>query len=203
VAKSGNGSVVATHTIIGSGTGIPAALVSSIDFPSPASGTGSKVVLDGQDAALVRFSLVDHAGVHISNTVQSVTFKIASGPGSIVGVGSGDPASHAYQQGVVADTFAGSIKVLVRVNVDCVSPNRMLAAAIDLEQGKGEGTVKVERDCAKYLGTPIIIQATAANGFTATRSVEVSGDVHADGWLAVAKATGNNLNYTFMEDFVE
>ena len=147
--------------------------------------------------------MVDHAGVRVSRWEKRVAFQVVSGPAFIVGVGSGDPASHVYQQGVVADTFLGSVKVQVRVNIDCVTAGRKLAARIDLEQGKGEGSVTVASDCTEHLQAPIVVQATTTDGLTATASVQVSGDVATDGWFAVARATGRNLTYTFMEDFVE
>jgi hypothetical protein len=74
--------------------GPPAALQLSLDCPSPATGTGGALLLDGQDAALVRVSIVDKRGqvVHMAN--NNVTFSIVSGPGRIQGTGSGNPKSY-------------------------------------------------------------------------------------------------------------
>ena len=82
----------------------------------------------------------------------------------------------------------------------------MAAAQIDLEAGKGEGTVVVAEDCSTYLArgaAAIVVKATTAGGFSATASVQVSGDMAADGWLAVATQTASNLNYTYLAEFVE
>ena len=42
---------------------------------------------DGEDAALIRFSLVDENGVRVSNSEQDFTFEVVQGPGRIMGVG--------------------------------------------------------------------------------------------------------------------
>ena len=94
----------------------------------------------------------------------------------------------------------------MQVTVDCVTPERMISAQIDLEAGKGEGAVVVAEDCSTYLthaAAAIVVKATTAGGFSTTASVAVSGDVATDGWLAVATKTGANLNYTYLADFVE
>ena len=48
---------MATHTRLTSGE--PTALKLTIDAPSPLTGTGSALVLDGQDSAKLRASVVD------------------------------------------------------------------------------------------------------------------------------------------------
>lgn len=53
-------------------------------------GTGSKLVLDGHDAALIRASIVDSDGIVLPSDNSTVTFSIVSGPGRIIGVGNGE-----------------------------------------------------------------------------------------------------------------
>lgn len=74
--------------------GPPVALRLTLDCPSPITGTGDALLLDAQDAALVRASIVDESGqvVHMAN--HNVTFTIVSGPGKIQGTGSGNPKSY-------------------------------------------------------------------------------------------------------------
>jgi hypothetical protein len=66
-------------------SGLATAVVLSIDAPSPVTGTGSKMLLDGQDVALIRATVVDAAGHTVHNAANNITFEIVSGPGRIVG----------------------------------------------------------------------------------------------------------------------
>ena len=84
--------VLATHTRYS--WGAPAALVLTIDAPTPTTGTGSAVYLDGTDVALLRATVVDAAGVTIANSVLNVTFAVTAGPGLILGSVNGDPSNH-------------------------------------------------------------------------------------------------------------
>ena len=61
------------------------AVALSLDCPTELSGTGSRVLLDGQDVALVRAAFVDAAGLVDNDANNSVTFSVVSGPGRIVG----------------------------------------------------------------------------------------------------------------------
>jgi len=74
--------------------GAPVALRLSLDCPSPRTGTGEAVFLDGQDAALVRASIVDKSGQVVFQADNNVTFSIVSGPGRIQGSKSGDAKSY-------------------------------------------------------------------------------------------------------------
>ena len=146
---------------------------------------------------------MDEHGVRVSTAEQVVTFEVVSGPGRVMGVGSGDPEAHNHQQSNACATYLGSAKVMVQVTVDCTTPGRSVAMLVDLESGK-DGTVTVAEDCSAHLAQgPIVVKATTASGLVATASVAISGDVAADGWLAIASNTGSNLNYTYLVDFVE
>ena len=140
--------------------------------------------------------MVDDQGQLVSTQPTEVTFNVVSGPGYILGVGSGDPAAHNAQQGKTAQTFAGTVKAAVRVNVDCVSPGRQLAGTIDIDKT----TSIVPGDCSAYT-KPIVVEAT--NGkWTTMISIPVSADVATHGYLAVASATATNLtDYTYLKEF--
>jgi hypothetical protein len=60
VARNASGAIVATHSRVASSP--TAAIVLSLDAPSPSTGTGHRVVLDGHDVALVRATVVDASG---------------------------------------------------------------------------------------------------------------------------------------------
>ena len=69
-------------------------LVLSLDCPSKATGTGEALLLDGQDAALVRASVLDSAGRVMHLATNNITFQVISGPGIVQGTGNGDPHCH-------------------------------------------------------------------------------------------------------------
>eukprot|EP00040_Diaphanoeca_grandis_P025859 m.143977 g.143977 ORF g.143977 m.143977 type:complete len:1013 (-) comp30346_c0_seq1:516-3554(-) len=201
-ALNTDGSVVTSHTISASRTGVGAALTATFDVPSLATGTGTKLVLDGTDTGLVRITLVDAAGrlVSTDTAAVNVTFTVISGPGRIVGSVSGDPAAHEPQRGATVATYAGTAKALVQVSVDCTSPNRDMAMKIDLDS-KRTTIVPSSNSCAQYTQTPIVVQATSGS-MSVQVSVAVSDNVAVDGWLAIAQTTGSNLTgYTYLTDF--
>jgi len=96
--------------------GPPVALKLSSDCPSPQTGTGSALFLDGQDAALVRASIVDATGqvVHMANS-ENVSFAIVSGPGEIQGTGSGNPKSYEANNAPWHIAYHGLVRAVVRV----------------------------------------------------------------------------------------
>lgn len=55
----------------------------SLDAPSVSTGTGSHLVADGEDVAMVRATLFDSAGNFAYNSTDNVTFTVVSGPGKI------------------------------------------------------------------------------------------------------------------------
>ena len=84
--------VKATHTV--ETAGAPAKIVMTIDAPSERTGTGSALVLDGQDAGMISAAIIDAQGNVVPSYSDIVTFRIVSGPGRIIGVGNGDPSCH-------------------------------------------------------------------------------------------------------------
>jgi hypothetical protein len=64
-------------------TGAVANIVLTIDMPSVATGTGSMVVADGEDAAMIRATLVDDNGLMVPLADNNITFSVVSGPGSV------------------------------------------------------------------------------------------------------------------------
>lgn len=71
-----------------------AKLALSLDCPSKTTGTGEALLLDGQDAALVRASVLDSAGRVMHLATNNITFQVISGPGIVQGTGNGDPHCH-------------------------------------------------------------------------------------------------------------
>jgi beta-galactosidase len=87
----GGGKPVAQYSI---GTvGVAAAILLTIDAPSVITGTGSELVADGEDTAMLRATIVDAKGVEVPFASQNVTFKVLSGPGVVWATHNGDPAN--------------------------------------------------------------------------------------------------------------
>ena len=93
-------------------------LALSIDVPSASTCTGEKVVLDGNDVALVRITVVDAAGTPVLSKAADVNVSVAvsSGPGRVIGVGNGDTSSHQRPKGHVIQTNAGLARAVVQVS---------------------------------------------------------------------------------------
>jgi hypothetical protein len=63
VGINSDGTVAGSHTLLSAGSATEMQLM--VDTPSPTTGTGSAMYLDGQDVAFVRAQLVDAAGACI------------------------------------------------------------------------------------------------------------------------------------------
>ncbi len=200
VARDAGGDVVGAHTVLAPRTpAAPAALGLYVDVPSPATGTGARLVLDGGDVALLRAATLDGAGgALVSGAPVNLSFSVLSGPGRIAGVGSGDPASHEQPNGATVATFGGLARALVVVTVDCTSPGRDLVRAGDGE--RGQTTVVPE---GVPCPTDNIVVAVDAPGLPrATVEIAVSGDVAADGVLAAAAAGMRTAAVEYVAAFV-
>lgn len=96
VAMDQSGKSLATHVVPTSGQA--AKIVLTLDAPNEKTGTGSKLLMDGEDMALVRATLVDAQGNFAHSANNSVTFTITSGSASIVGSHNGDPTCLEFNQ---------------------------------------------------------------------------------------------------------
>lgn len=87
----------------------------SLDCPSPTTGTGHSLLLDGQDVALVRASIVDRTGQVVHMATNNITFTIIDGPGYIQGTGNGDPKSFASNDATWRVAYHGLVRAVIRV----------------------------------------------------------------------------------------
>ena len=201
IARDAGGSVVGVHTVLAPRGSAVGALALTLDVPSPATGTGARLVLDGADVALVRLSALDvDGGMIVSGAPLNVTFSVVSGPGRLAGVGNGDPTSHAQPNGGTVATFGGLARALIVITVDCVSPGRDLVRAVDTDGGEGRVVVVAE-------GTPCpvedIVVAVDSDGLArATVRISVSGDAAADGVLAAAAGAVGKGAVDYVASFV-
>ena len=178
--------VLATHVVKTSGA--PAAIALALDCPSPLTGTGSALLLDGQDAALLRASIVDAAGNLCHNASHNVSFRVVSGPGRVVGAHSGDPRAHEPTHGTAHHTaYHGLVRGALMVTSDAAlaaTAAGRLMAQIDVhgghfDEGRLGGAV------------PIVVEASAPGLPAATFSIPTSLDAVADGVLATADRYGS------------
>ena len=93
----------------------------------------------GEDAALVRASIVDGEGRLCSAASHAISFAIASGPGRVLGVGNGDPSSHEPNVASARRAYHGLARAVVQVTVDAVGPGLATRAFIDVDAPAGGG----------------------------------------------------------------
>ena len=132
---------------------------------------------------------MDAGGRLVSTGAVNITFAVSSGPGRLIGVGNGDPASHCPPKGKTCATFAGHARAIVQASYDCATANRALLASIDADAGTRRRTVVVADASACPKG-PIVVTASAPGLDAASVAVPVSVDAAADGAVAVARRNG-------------
>ena len=187
VARDARGATVATHTVRAPSAAPALALALALDVPSAATGTGSRVLLDGADCALVRVSVVDAAnGALVIGADVNVTFTVLSGPARVAGSGNGDPTSHDQPNGATLPTFGGLARGILVATVDCVSADRDRARAVDVDGAAGPTAVlPVGAPCP---AEDIVVAVDAVGFARATIAIPVSGDAEVDGVMAAARA---------------
>ena len=201
IGRDTQGTIVAQHTIFAPTVTPSIALSMTLDVPSLATGTGTRVLLDGLDCALIKVSLVDTTnGALITTADRNLTFTVLSGPARVWGVGNGDPTSHVQPNSASVPTFAGLGRAVLIVNVDCVSANRDLERAIDVDGAAGLTTVLPDNAPCP---TDDIILAVDSDGLTrVTISIPVSSDPVTDGVLAVARGSMTTGANQYLSTFV-
>eukprot|EP00041_Stephanoeca_diplocostata_P041980 m.9800 g.9800 ORF g.9800 m.9800 type:complete len:270 (+) comp7002_c0_seq1:74-883(+) len=180
----------ATDASITPGTAV--ALSLSLDAPNPQTGTGNGLLLDGQDAALVRVSVLDSKGRLVSGPnggTHNVTFRVVSGPGRVVGVGNGDPSCHEPNRAQWRTTYHGLARAIVQTTVNAVTPDRSRQKEIDVEHGTVSSILDANDESlfGAMGGLNGIVVEASAPGFPPTHvTIPVSVDADTDHVLAVA-----------------
>eukprot|EP00928_Gymnodinium_smaydae_P089297 TRINITY_DN73288_c0_g1_i1.p1 TRINITY_DN73288_c0_g1~~TRINITY_DN73288_c0_g1_i1.p1 ORF type:complete len:201 (+),score=5.98 TRINITY_DN73288_c0_g1_i1:42-605(+) len=174
---------MATHTVYTCGQ--PSKVMASVDVPSDATGTGSALLLDGQDAGMIRASIVDSAGRVVQSATHNVTFKVVSGPGRIIGVGNGDPSCHEPNQVPWRSAYHGLVRAIVQVTEDRSTSPAHRSRLLQIDREGGTRTYIAPPGDSVAPAAEIVVEAAVA-GLGSTRvSIPVSSD--ADSVLAVAK----------------
>eukprot|EP00117_Sycon_ciliatum_P049000 scpid35265/ scgid34812/ Beta-galactosidase; Lactase len=195
VSYDASSSIVGTHTVLKGKTAV--AIKLELDVPSPTTGTGSKLVLDGHDAALVRASVVDDNGVLMSNSSHNVTFKVLQGEALLIGVGNGDNNCHQNAKSDHVPVYGGMARAIFQVAVDCVSDHRDLIGSIDIDQGP----TRVQSSACESQPESIVVVATSDGLSSAQLTIPVSSSP-ADLPRSVAKENINLESYPYLTDFV-
>jgi hypothetical protein len=155
----------------------------SLDAPSPITGTGSALVADGEDVAMVRAELLDEHGSLVtqgSSSFYNVTFTIVSGGGRILGDAvSGNPADQ--QRGNTVQAYHGLARAYVRSSEDHATSatHRSLLHRIDKDSGKGSSVrVAISESSFPADLPPIIVQATIDGLPAAKLSIPLTSDLN-------------------------
>ena len=147
------------------------------------------VLLDGEDVALVRASLVDSKGDLATNSDLNITFTVnANGPGTVWATHSGDPANISPSLAAWTPAYHGLARAFVRTTADYASPPalRRLMRAIDAE---GTTHVADPDDRSDVAPTTLTVTATAPGLAPATLEIPLSTDAAKDSPFAAARAS--------------
>ena len=133
VATDASGAVVAStarHT-----NTQKASLQLTVDAPNESTGTGSRLLLDGHDAALLRAVVLDASGRRVVMAADNVSFRVVSGPGRVQGTHNGDPHARARNDATSHAAYHGLVRAVVRVTSVAARPRAERAALARIDVG--------------------------------------------------------------------
>ena len=174
-----SGARLAVHTLVTPSAAAEIRL--SLDAPSPLTGTGSHLVADGEDVAMLRAEVVDSAGRLVSpqdpRASAIITFTVVSGAGVVIGTHSGSPASNLSDS--TGPTFAAShglVRAFVKSSEHRIgtAAERRLLSLVTVDAGKGESSRLVDpsQDDGDAALDAIVVTASAA-GLATSKSLSI------------------------------
>ena len=170
--------------------GVATALALGIDAPHALTGTGSAVVLDGHDAALIRASVVDEHGRVMHLATHNVSFRIVSGPAFVQGTGNGDPHARGNNAAPGHPAYHGLVRAVIRVTSVAARPagERALLGRVDRDGPMAPlGARRAGDHVAHALATGDIVVEASSPGLASVRiTIPTSTDAAADGVYASA-----------------
>jgi len=193
VARDGHGNAVASAQKKTNGK---ASLISlTIDAPSKLTGTGSSLFADGQDAALLRASIVDETGRVMHLATNNISFRVVSGPGVVQGTHNGDIHSQLSSSAPAHPAYHGLVRAVIRVtSVSARSPaERSLLQQIDVRGPMASDAEKASEDA-----DVIVVEASSPGFASATISIPVSSHPEDDVMAVAGTVAGTPV--TFFED---
>ena len=189
-ALSSQHSIVATHTIITSSA--PSRIVAYVDVPCKDTGTGTSLILNGQDAGMVSAAILDTNGHVVPSASHNVTFNIVSGPGRIIGVGNGDPACHEPNQASWRSAYHGLVRVIIQVTEDHASSPEHRYRLIQIDRDGGTRThIQDPGIPSPSFADGIVVKVSASGLGSSTVTIPVSTDSVTHNVLNVAKQSLN------------
>ena len=182
--------VKATHTV--ETAGAPAKIQFTVDAPNKMTGTGTALVLDGQDAGMLSAAIVDSKGNVVPSFADKVQFRIVSGPGRIIGVGNGNPSCHEPSQVSWRSAYHGLARVIVQTTENSASPLRHRKRLIQIDRDGGIRTRIVPPEDRSPRADAIIVEASVKGLESVRASIPVSSDASVHGVLSAAKMSLKN-----------
>lgn len=167
------GATLATHSVV-SLAGPAVSLELSLDAPSASTGTGTHLVADGEDVAMVRATLLDSAGNFANNATDNVTFTCKSGPCKIWATHNGNPADDSPRNVGWVNGYHGLARAFVRVSMDAATPHwhRSRMLEIDVESGRdGSATIA---GALTPMASDIVLSASAPGLTPAQLTIPIS-----------------------------
>merc|ERR1719201_2902076 len=82
ISRDAKGAALSNHTRYTPGAAVAIRL--SLDAPTPATGTGRALYLDGQDVALGRAEVIDSNGQVVPGAAHNISFRVTGGPGRVI-----------------------------------------------------------------------------------------------------------------------
>ena len=139
-------------------------------FHQVLTGTGSSLVLDGHDVAMLRAEIVDAAGELVKSSSANVTFTVTAGPGRVIASHNGDNACHEPNDAAWHSAFVGLVRAFVRVTEDRAgsAADRTLLASIDAD------TAHTTVPTTSNAPTSIVVTASSPGLKSATLTIPVS-----------------------------
>ena len=189
-ALDSQSNVKATHTI--ETAGAPAKVVTAIDVPSDLTGTGTSLVLDGQDAGLVSAAIVDAQGRIVPSASHNVSFSIVSGPGRIIGVGNGDPFCHEPNKVSWRSAYHGLVRVVVQVTENAASSPLERRRMIQIDRDGGSRTTIIHPEDTTPRAPSIVVKAFVEGLESSMVTIPTSTNLETNGVLSTAKMSLKN-----------
>ena len=181
---SSSGNVQASQSKLTAGTATK--ITAGVDVPSASTGTGSALVLDGQDTGMVHAAIRDSNGNLVNMASNNITFKIVSGPGRIIGVGNGNPACHEPNQATWRSAYHGLARAIIQVTMDQASPQLHRKRLMQIDRDGGVRTTIVAPGYEQQPLEDIVVEVSAEGLGSAQVTIPVSTNADRDGVLSVA-----------------
>ena len=162
-------------------------IVLSLDCPSPDTGTGSALFLDGFDVALVRATLVDSkTNQRLLFADNLVEFQILSGPGRIIGTANGDPKSKRSHTDSFHPAHHGLVRAVVGVTSIAGWSNEETELVSSMRGDPHSTFEMVDYHYSKTDDRDIVIEATSEGLLPVRLTIPTSTNGNKDSVLSVA-----------------